>query len=134
MRSNLPQTPAPPPAIAIREDLVPNRRAPSPSTTTSEGKPTTRPWEVPASRNDRVDRLAARYLGDPELWWILCDYNDRSGQHGGHNTRETDYARDSGFDTHLERGIDAVRKASIIGRNPRNLEDRQLWFYAIPTH
>ncbi len=25
---------------------------------------------------DRVDSLAARYLGRSELWWILCDYND----------------------------------------------------------
>ena len=25
---------------------------------------------------DRVDSLAARYLGQAELWWVLCDYND----------------------------------------------------------
>ncbi len=25
---------------------------------------------------DRVDLLAARYLGRAELWWIVCDYND----------------------------------------------------------
>ena len=25
---------------------------------------------------DRVDLLAARYLGGAELWWVLCDYND----------------------------------------------------------
>ena len=25
---------------------------------------------------DRVDRLAARYLGRAELWWVICDYND----------------------------------------------------------
>ena len=25
---------------------------------------------------DRVDLLAARYLGQAELWWVLCDYND----------------------------------------------------------
>ncbi len=25
---------------------------------------------------DRVDMLAARYLGQAELWWVLCDYND----------------------------------------------------------
>ncbi len=25
---------------------------------------------------DRIDLLAARYLGRAELWWILCDYND----------------------------------------------------------
>ncbi len=24
---------------------------------------------------DRVDLLAARYLGQAELWWVLCDYN-----------------------------------------------------------
>lgn len=24
---------------------------------------------------DRLDRLAARYLGDPELYWRLCDAN-----------------------------------------------------------
>lgn len=25
---------------------------------------------------DRIDLLAHRYLGDPTLWWVLCDYND----------------------------------------------------------
>jgi hypothetical protein len=25
---------------------------------------------------DRIDLLAYRYLGDPTLWWIICDYND----------------------------------------------------------
>ncbi|MHB1000748.1 MAG: LysM peptidoglycan-binding domain-containing protein [Armatimonadota bacterium] len=25
---------------------------------------------------DRVDILAYRYLGDPTLWWVICDYND----------------------------------------------------------
>ncbi len=25
---------------------------------------------------DRVDLLAARYLGQADLWWVLCDYND----------------------------------------------------------
>ena len=25
---------------------------------------------------DRVDRLAARYIGRAELWWVVCDYND----------------------------------------------------------
>ena len=25
---------------------------------------------------DRVDLLAARYLGEADLWWVLCDYND----------------------------------------------------------
>ena len=25
---------------------------------------------------DRIDLLAARYLGRAELWWVLCDYND----------------------------------------------------------
>ncbi len=24
---------------------------------------------------DRVDLLAYRYLGDSQLWWVLCDYN-----------------------------------------------------------
>ena len=24
---------------------------------------------------DRIDNLAARYLGDPEQWWRLCDAN-----------------------------------------------------------
>ncbi len=22
-----------------------------------------------------MDRLAARYLGRAELWWVVCDYN-----------------------------------------------------------
>ena len=25
---------------------------------------------------DRVDLLAARYLGRADFWWVLCDYND----------------------------------------------------------
>ena len=25
---------------------------------------------------DRIDLLAYRYLGDPTLWWLICDYND----------------------------------------------------------
>ena len=25
---------------------------------------------------DRVDLIAARYLGRADLWWIVCDYND----------------------------------------------------------
>ncbi|MEI7833429.1 MAG: hypothetical protein WCJ56_09550 [bacterium] len=25
---------------------------------------------------DRIDLLAYRYLGDPLLWWIICDWND----------------------------------------------------------
>ena len=25
---------------------------------------------------DRIDLLAYRYLGDPTLWWVICDYND----------------------------------------------------------
>jgi len=25
---------------------------------------------------DRVDLLAHRYLGQADLWWIICDYND----------------------------------------------------------
>ncbi len=24
---------------------------------------------------DRIDLLAYRYLGDPTLWWVICDYN-----------------------------------------------------------
>lgn len=26
-------------------------------------------------RGDRLDNLAARYLGDPEMFWLLCDAN-----------------------------------------------------------
>ena len=26
-------------------------------------------------KGERADQLAYRYLGDPELWWIVCDYN-----------------------------------------------------------
>jgi len=26
--------------------------------------------------DDRVDLLAQRYLGQADLWWIICDYND----------------------------------------------------------
>lgn len=26
--------------------------------------------------NDRIDLLAYKYLGDPLLWWIICDWND----------------------------------------------------------
>lgn len=25
---------------------------------------------------DRIDLLAFRYLGNADLWWIICDYND----------------------------------------------------------
>ena len=25
---------------------------------------------------DRIDLLAYRYLGQAELWWIVCDYNE----------------------------------------------------------
>jgi nucleoid-associated protein YgaU len=25
---------------------------------------------------DRIDLIAYRYLGRPELWWVICDYND----------------------------------------------------------
>lgn len=25
---------------------------------------------------DRIDLLSCRYLGDPTLWWVICDYND----------------------------------------------------------
>jgi hypothetical protein len=27
------------------------------------------------SQGDRIDNLAAKYLGDPELYWRLCDAN-----------------------------------------------------------
>jgi nucleoid-associated protein YgaU len=26
-------------------------------------------------QNDRLDRIAARYLGDPLLFWLICDAN-----------------------------------------------------------
>jgi len=25
---------------------------------------------------DRIDLLAYQYLGDPTLWWVICDFND----------------------------------------------------------
>jgi len=25
---------------------------------------------------ERVDLIAWRYFGRPELWWVVCDYND----------------------------------------------------------
>ena len=25
---------------------------------------------------DRIDLIAYHYLGNAELWWIICDYND----------------------------------------------------------
>jgi len=25
---------------------------------------------------DRIDILTYRYLGDPTLWWMICDFND----------------------------------------------------------
>lgn len=25
---------------------------------------------------DRIDLIACRYLGRPDLWWVICDYND----------------------------------------------------------
>lgn len=31
--------------------------------------------EHPVAQGDRLDGLAARYLGDPELFWRLCDAN-----------------------------------------------------------
>ena len=31
--------------------------------------------EYTVVQGDRVDNLAARYLGDPELYWRLCDAN-----------------------------------------------------------
>lgn len=27
------------------------------------------------SESDRLDLVAARYLGDPSLWWMVMDYN-----------------------------------------------------------
>ncbi len=30
---------------------------------------------LPVVEGDRVDNLAAQYLGDPELYWRLCDAN-----------------------------------------------------------
>jgi len=27
------------------------------------------------TQSDRLDNLAARYLGDPELFWRICDAN-----------------------------------------------------------
>ncbi len=32
--------------------------------------------EHTVTQGDRLDNLAARYLGDPELFWRLCDAND----------------------------------------------------------
>ncbi len=29
-----------------------------------------------ARAGDRMDLLAYKYLGDPTLWWVICDYND----------------------------------------------------------
>jgi hypothetical protein len=31
--------------------------------------------EHPVIRGDRLDNLAAQYLGDPELYWQICDAN-----------------------------------------------------------
>jgi len=31
--------------------------------------------EHPVADGDRLDSLAARYLGDPELWWRIADGN-----------------------------------------------------------
>ena len=25
---------------------------------------------------DRIDLIAYKYLGNAELWWVICDYND----------------------------------------------------------
>ncbi len=32
--------------------------------------------EVPIAEGERLDLLAARFLGDPEQFWRLCDAND----------------------------------------------------------
>lgn len=32
--------------------------------------------EVTVARGDRLDLVAARFLGDPEQWWRLCDANN----------------------------------------------------------
>jgi hypothetical protein len=31
--------------------------------------------EHPVDEDDRLDRIAARYLGDPEQFWRICDAN-----------------------------------------------------------
>ncbi len=31
--------------------------------------------QVAVTQGDRLDNLAARYLGDPERFWVLCDAN-----------------------------------------------------------
>jgi hypothetical protein len=32
--------------------------------------------EHPVTQGDRLDNLAARYVGDPEQFWRICDAND----------------------------------------------------------
>jgi hypothetical protein len=32
--------------------------------------------EHPVAEGERLDHIAARYLGDPELFWQVCDVND----------------------------------------------------------
>lgn len=32
--------------------------------------------EHPVAQGERLDNIAARYLGDPEQFWRLCDDND----------------------------------------------------------
>jgi len=32
--------------------------------------------EVTVTEGDRLDRITAQNLGDPELFWLICDAND----------------------------------------------------------
>lgn len=51
---------------------------------TAAGFPGTRPRPIPPTagvlehtltRDDRLDRLAAHYYGDPHKWWLILDAN-----------------------------------------------------------
>jgi hypothetical protein len=42
----------------------------------TEGKPRPDDRFHPVVNGDRVDFPAHRYLGQADLWWIICDYND----------------------------------------------------------
>ena len=42
----------------------------------TEGKPRPDDRFHTVIEGDRVDLLAHRYLGQADLWWIICDYND----------------------------------------------------------